>query len=114
MDVEGGQLGEVPVEAQGHEEPCVLIGQLGHFGFVVDDPGRVDLGGGSDLEAGGHAVVEAGPAGHVGGHIDVPTVQIHRGVPRGSTACRGRGDNSSQEKLSSSSSAIQECSEKSG
>lgn len=64
----------MPVEAQGHEEPCVLVGQLGHLGLVVDDPGGVDLGSGSDLQAGGHAVVEAGPAGHVGGHVDVAAV----------------------------------------
>lgn len=105
MDVEGGQLGEVPVEAQGHEEPRVLIGQLGDFGLVVDDPGGVDLGSGSDLQAGGHPVVEAGPAGHVGGNIDVPAVQIHSGVPWRGTACHGRGDKGSQEKPSSSSSA---------
>ena len=35
MDVESGQLGEVPVQAQGHEEARVLIGQLGVLGLVV-------------------------------------------------------------------------------
>lgn len=43
MDVESGQLGEVPVQAQGHEEARVLIGQLGVLGLIVCNPGRVDL-----------------------------------------------------------------------
>jgi len=43
VDVERGQLGEVPVEAQRHEEAGVLVGQLGALWLVVGDPGRVHL-----------------------------------------------------------------------
>lgn len=87
MYIESGKFGEMPVETQSHEETRVFVSQLGNFGLVIDDPGGVDLRGGRDLEARGHPVVEAGPAGHVGRHVDVPAVQIHRGVPGRSTAC---------------------------
>ena len=82
MDIESSQLGKVPDKAQGHEKASILIGQLGMLGLIVDDPGRVDLGGRGYLQARSHAIVEAGPAGHVGGHVDIPTVQVHGRVPR--------------------------------
>lgn len=45
-----------------------------------------DLRGRRYLEASSDAIVETGPAGHVGGHVDVPAVQVHHGVPRGGAA----------------------------
>lgn len=85
MDVESGQLGEVPVQAQGHEEARVLIGQLGVLGLVVHNPGRVNLRGRGNLQASSHTVVEASPAGHVGGHIHVPAAEVHSCIPRWGT-----------------------------
>lgn len=43
MYVERGQLGEVSIEAQGHKEASILIGQLRALWLVVGDPGRVHL-----------------------------------------------------------------------
>lgn len=80
MDVECGQLGEVPVKPQGHQEAGVLIGQLGTLGLVVGDPCGVDAGGRGDLQARRHAVMEAGPAGHVGRDVDVAAIKVHRRV----------------------------------
>lgn len=100
MDVESGQLGEVPVQAQGHEEARVLIGQLGVLGLIVCNPGRVDLRGGGYLEAGSHAVVEAGPAGHVGGHVNVPGVEVHRCVPGRGTPYLGKQIHNSENRSS--------------
>lgn len=86
MDIESGQLGEMPIQAQGHEEARVLIGQLSMLGLVVHNPGRVNLRGRGDLQAGSHAVVEAGPAGHVRGHVHVPAAEVHSCISRRGTA----------------------------
>ena len=43
MYVERSQLGEVSIEAQGHKEASVLIGQLGALWLVVGDPRWVNL-----------------------------------------------------------------------
>lgn len=39
MDIECGQLGEVPIQAQGHEKACILVSQLRALWLVVGDPG---------------------------------------------------------------------------
>lgn len=82
MDIESSQLSEVAIQAQGHEEACILIGQLSMFGLVVNNPCRVNLGGRGYLEASSNTIMEASPAGHVRGHIDVATVEVHCCVPR--------------------------------
>ncbi len=74
------------VEAQCHEETGVFVGQVSTFGFVVRNPGRFHLRSRGDLKTSRHTVVKAGPAGHVGRHIDVTTVQIHHGVSGRSAA----------------------------
>lgn len=43
MYVECGQLGEMPVQAEGHKEACIFIGQFRVLWLVVSDPGRVHL-----------------------------------------------------------------------
>lgn len=43
VNVECGQLGEVSIEAQGHKEACILIGQLRALWLVVGDPSWVHL-----------------------------------------------------------------------
>lgn len=55
------------------------------LGLIVNNPSWVDLGGRSYLQASSHAIMKAGPACHVGRHIDVSTIKVDCCVPRRGT-----------------------------
>ena len=79
MYAESGEVREVSVEPQAHEEAGVFVAQVSSTRSVVQDPRGVDLGRVGDAQTRSHAVVELWPPTHVGRRVYVG--QVHRCVP---------------------------------